>query len=297
MMLSIVKSAVRRFKSKANWRNISNVRYGFEQIGRKFDKVNKACRYDSFQIERMKAEWIIPAHNADDTRVLLYFHGGGYAAGSISTHRAQVSQMVMHSGIKTLLIEYRLAPEHKYPAPIEDAVLAYDWLLSKGYLPERIAFGGDSAGGGLTVATLLYLRDNNKPLPKCAICLSPWLDLTLSGESQVTKEQAEPMLVKEAFPLWVNNYLADADPRSPYASPLFADLQGLPPIYIQVGTDELLLDDSTRFAQKAKEAGVAVTIDIYEGYFHVFQAFFRVLKKAREANKKLAAYLVAQIGV
>ena len=295
-MLSIIKSAVRRFKNKANWRNIANVRYGFEQIGRKYDKVNKACRYDSFQIERMKAEWIIPVKKPDDNRVLLYFHGGGYAAGSISTHRAQVSQMVMHSGIKALLIEYRLAPEHKYPAPIEDAVLAYEWLLSHGYLPERIAFGGDSAGGGLALAALLYLRDQNKPLPKCAICLSPWTDLTLSGESQVTKEKLEPMLVKEAFPLWVGNYLGEADARSPYASPLFAELQGLPPIYIQVGSDELLLDDSVRFAQKAKEAGVALTIDIYEGYFHVFQAFFRILRKAREANKKLAAYLVQQIG-
>jgi monoterpene epsilon-lactone hydrolase len=130
MMLSIVKYAMRRFKKKANWRNIASVRYGFEQIGRKYDKPNKACRYESFQIERMKAEMIVPIHNPDTNRVLLYFHGGGYAAGSISIHRAQVSQMVMYSGIKALLIEYRLAPEHKYPAPIEDAVLAYDWLLA-----------------------------------------------------------------------------------------------------------------------------------------------------------------------
>jgi acetyl esterase/lipase len=296
MMLSIVKSAVRSFKKKAQWQNISNVRYGFEQIGRKYDKINKACRYDSFQIERMKAEWIVPLHKPDTNRVLLYFHGGGYAAGSIITHRAQVAQLVMYSGIKALLIEYRLAPEHKFPAPIDDAILAYEWLLKNNYLPERIAFGGDSAGGGLTVATLLNLRDQGMPLPRCAICLSPWLDLSLSGESQTTKEKAEPMLVKEAFPLWVNNYLGDTDPKSPYASPIFADLHGLPPIYIQVGTDELLLDDSTRFIEKAKAAGSPVTIDIYEGYFHVFQAFFRVLRTAGAANKKLAAFLVQQIG-
>jgi len=296
MMLSIVKYAMRRFKKKANWRDISDVRFGFEQLGRKYYKPNKACRYGSFQIERMKAEWIIPKAKPDTDRVLLYFHGGGYAAGSISTHRAQVSQMVMLSGIKALLIEYRLAPEHKYPAPIDDAVLAYDWLLANNYRPEHIAFGGDSAGGGLTVATLLYLRDQNKPLPKCAICLSPWLDLTLSGESQVTKELAEPMLVKEAFPLWVSNYLGDADPRSPYASPIFTDLHGLPPIYVQVGSEELLLSDSTRFEEKAKSAGSPVTLEIFEGYFHVFQAFFRVLKTAREANRKLAAFLVQQLG-
>jgi acetyl esterase/lipase len=296
MMLSIVKYAMRRFKKKANWRNIADVRYGFEQIGRKYDKVNRACRYESFQIERMKAEWIIPVAKPDTNKVLLYFHGGGYAAGSISTHRAQVSQMVMLSGVKALIIEYRLAPEHKYPAPIEDAVFAYDWLLANNYAPENIAFGGDSAGGGLTVATLLYLRDHNIPLPKCAICLSPWTDLTLSGESQTTKEQLEPMLVKEAFPLWVSNYLGDADPRSPYASPLFGELHGLPPIYIQVGSDELLLSDSTCFAEKAIATGSPVTLEIYEGYFHVFQAFFRILRTAREANKKLAAFLVQQLG-
>ena len=296
MMLSIVKAAMRRFKKKANWRNIADVRYGFEQIGRKYDKVNRACRYESFQIERMKAEWIIPVAKPDTNKVLLYFHGGGYAAGSISTHRAQVSQMVMLSGVKALVIEYRLAPEHKYPAPIEDAVLAYDWLLANNYAPEQIAFGGDSAGGGLTIATLLYLRDHIKPLPKCAICLSPWLDLTLSGESQTTKELLEPMLVKEAFPLWVSNYLGEADAKSTYASPVFAELSGLPPIYIQVGSEELLLSDSTRFEEKAKAAGSPVTLEIYEGYFHVFQAFFRVLSKAREANKKLAAFIVEQLG-
>lgn len=296
MVLSILKRAMRRFKKKANWRDISDVRYGFEQLGRKYDKANIACRYGSFQIERMKAEWIIPKAKPGTDKVLLYFHGGGYAAGSIITHRAQVSQLVMLSGIKALLIEYRLAPEHKYPAPIEDAVLAYDWLLANNYLPEHIAFGGDSAGGGLTVATLLYLRDQGKPLPKCAICLSPWLDLTLSGESQVTKELAEPMLIKEAFPLWISNYLDDADARSLYASPVFAELHGLPPIYVQVGSEELLLDDSVRFMEKAKAAGSTVTLEIFEGYFHVFQAFFRVLKKAREANKKLAAFLVQELG-
>jgi acetyl esterase/lipase len=314
MILSIVKYAIRRFQRKANWRDIDRVRYVFEKITKKYDRKIKKCRYEPFLIDGMKAEWIVPKNltpkppkgfntsttvssSIDTDRVLLYFHGGGYAAGSIATHRSQVSQMVKYSGIKALLIEYRLAPENKFPAPIEDAVKAYDRLLSEGYKPERIAFGGDSAGGGLTVATLLYLRDHSKPLPKCAICLSPWLDLTLSGESQNTKEKLEPLLVKEAFPLWVSNYLGDADPKTPYASPLFADLHGLPPIYIQVGTDELLLDDSVRFAQKAKEAGSPVTIDIYEGYFHVFQAFFIILRTARRANKKLAAFMVEQIGV
>ena len=296
MILSVVKYAIRRFQKNANWRDIQRVRYGFEKIGQKYDRRSKACHYEPFLIDKMKAEWIIPVKVPDTNRVLLYFHGGGYAAGSINTHRSHISQLVKLSGIKALLIDYRLAPEHKYPAPIVDAVRAYEWLWHNNYLPERLAVGGDSAGGGLTVATLLYLRDNGMALPKCAICLSPWLDLTLSGESQTTKEKLEPMLVKEAFPLWVGNYLGDADPKARYASPIFADLHGLPPIYIQVGTDELLLDDSVRFAQKAQEAGQPVTIDLYEGYFHVFQAFFMILRTARRANKKLADFIVAQIG-
>lgn len=296
MMLSVIKYAIRRFKKKADWRDINRVRYGFEKIASKYARPNKACRYEPFTIGNMKAEWIIPTQKPDTNRVLLYFHGGGYAAGSINTHRLHISQLVMYSGIKALLIDYRLAPENKFPAPVEDATLAYEWLLQNNYLPERIAFGGDSAGGGLTVATLLSLRDQNMPLPKCAICMSPWLDLTSSGISQITKEHLEPMLVKEAMPVWAAQYLGDADPRSPYASPLFADLHGLPPIYIQVGTDELLLDDSVRFEQKAKEAGVEVSVDIYLNYFHVFQAFYQVLKTARNANKKLAAFMAQQIG-
>jgi monoterpene epsilon-lactone hydrolase len=295
MILSIVKYAVSRFKKGADWKDISRVRYGFEKIGTRYGKLNKACRYEPFMLENMKAEWIIPVAKPDTDRVLLYLHGGGYAAGSINTHRPHISQLVMLSGIRALMIEYRLAPENKYPAQIEDAVTAYEWLIKNNYSPGHIAFGGDSAGGGLTVATLLYLRDHNKPLPKCAICLSPWLDLTLSGESHASNEKLDVMLIREAFPLWVTNYLGDIDPATPYASPLFADLHGLPPIYIQVGTAEMLHDDSTRFAEKAKEAGVDVSIDIYPGYFHVFQAFFRILKTAREANKKLAAFLMKQL--
>ena len=205
MLLSILKYSIRKFKNKSDWRDITRVRYGFEKIASKYGTHNKACRYEPFMIDHMKAEWIMSIDKPDTNRVLLYFHGGGYAAGSINTHRAHISQLVMYSGIKALMIDYRLAPENKFPAPIDDAVLAYEWLLKNNYLPERIAFGGDSAGGGLTVATLLNLRDQNIPLPKCAICMSPWLDLTQSGESQSTKEQAEPMLIREALPVWAAN--------------------------------------------------------------------------------------------
>lgn len=295
MLLSVVKFLISRFKKKANWRDIQGVRNAFEKVILKYGVPNKACRYESVQIGSMQAEWIIPLANPDDNRVLLYFHGGGFATGSYITHRPHVSQLVMHSKIRALVINYRLAPEDKYPAALDDALMAYQWLLNKQYQPGRIAFGGDSAGGGLVVSTLLYLRDHQVPLPKCAICMSPWLDLTLSGASYADREAEDVMLVREAFPFWVHNYIGEADARSPYISPLFGDLRQLPPVYIQVGTAEMLYDDSLSFAKRAEEAGSPVTLDVFPGYFHVFQAFFRLLSMARRANEKIAAFLAAQL--
>ncbi len=296
ILLWFIKWLIRRVQRQADWRNIARVRGGFEKIGRRFDFRSRKCTYEAFTIDGMKAEWLIPRAAHDSSRVLLYFHGGGYAAGSINTHRPHISQLAHLANVRTLMIDYRLAPENKFPAPIEDAVKAYDYLLAQGYKPEHIAFGGDSAGGGITLGTLLWLRDHQRPLPQCAICLSPWTDLTTSGESFKTKDKEEPMLIAEAMPYWAANYMGDADLRNPYASPLFGDLRGLPPIYIQVGTAELLLDDSLRFAQKAKAEGVDVSIDVYEGFFHVFQAFFMILCTARRANKKLAAFVSSRLG-
>ncbi len=271
-------------------RNIQFARRGFEKIAGKFNRHLKGFSYTDTMVAGIKAEWVLP-DGADASKVLLYFHGGGYATGSINTHRALVSQIAKNAGIKALIIDYRLAPEFKYPAPVEDAVITYKWLLENGYNAYQIAFGGDSAGGGLAVCALLYLRDNHIPLPKCAIALSPWLDHTMSGNSYKTHKDLDPMLVAEAFPIWSKYYMDESDPMSPYASPIFHDLHGLPPVYIQVGEEELLLDDSTRFADKAKAAGVDVTLEIFAKKFHVFNAFWRVLPRAREANKKLGAFL------
>ncbi|MBS1594159.1 MAG: alpha/beta hydrolase [Bacteroidetes bacterium] len=296
ILLWFIKWLIRRVQRQADWRNIARVRGGFEKIGRRFDFRSRKCRYEAFTIDGMQAEWLIPLAPHDDSKALLYFHGGGYAAGSINTHRPHISQVARLANVRTLMINYRLAPENKFPAPIEDAVKAYDYLLAQGYKPEHIAFGGDSAGGGITLGTLLWLRDHQRLLPQCAICLSPWTDLTHTGGSFAANDKIEPMLIAEAMPYWAANYMGDADLRNPYASPLFGDLHGLPPIYIQVGTAELLLDDSLRFAAKAKEAGVDVSIDVYEGFFHVFQAFFMILCTARRANKKLAAFVSSRLG-
>jgi len=292
--LYIVKRLLRRIKNRTDYTNIELARRGLEQMVSRFNTHASGFKYEETVVGDMKAEWITPS-GADETKVMLYFHGGGYATGSINTHRALVSQIAKGAGIKALLINYRLGPENKYPAPIEDAAAAYQWLLQKGYSPSQIAFGGDSAGGGISISALLYLRDKNMPLPKCAIALSPWLDHTMSGDSHSSHKDIDPMLIAEGFPIWSKNYLGDADPKSPYASPIFHDLQGLPPVYIQVGDEEMLLDDSIRFAEKAKSAGIEVVLDIYPKKFHVFNAFWLVLPNAREANKKLGAFLKEQL--
>lgn len=292
--LYFLKKLLRRVKNNANYTDIQKARRGFEYITSRYNKHLPGFKYEPVTIGEMKAEWITPS-DADNTKVLLYFHGGGYATGSPNTHRGLVSQIAKAAGIKALLIDYRLAPEHKYPAPIEDATTAYEYLLGLGYAAHNICFGGDSAGGGVTIGTLCYLRDNNMPLPKSAICISPWLDLTMTSGTFNDHKHIEPMLTPEAFPIWIKNYLGDADPKSPYASPIFHSLKNLPPVYVQVGDEEVLLDDSRNFAAKAKADGSYVLLEIYPKKFHVFQAFYILLPKAREANKKLGEFIKAKL--
>ncbi|MBL0309995.1 MAG: alpha/beta hydrolase [Bacteroidetes bacterium] len=292
--LYILKEILRNFKKKSNYENIPATRLRLEQRLAKFNFALPSFRHESFEINGIEAEWIYPK-SADESKVLLYFHGGGYAACSINTHRSLVSRILKHAGIKGLMINYRLAPEHPYPAAIEDAFTAYQWLLQSGYKPEQIAFGGDSAGGGLAIGALLYIRDNNMTMPKCVLAISPWLDHTFSGLSYHSLKEIDPMLIQEGLPIWSKNYLGDADPRSPYASPIFHNLSGLPPVYVQVGEEEIILDDSTRFADKAKAEGVDVTIEIFPKLFHVFQAFWLVLPAARKANRKLGEFLKSHL--
>jgi monoterpene epsilon-lactone hydrolase len=163
------------------------------------------------------------------------------------------------------------------------------------FLPNQICFGGDSAGGGCVVGTLTYLRDKNRPLPKCAIALSPWLDHTFSGNSFPTHDEIDPMLLADGFPIVRDYYMAGQDPKAPYASPIFHSLKNLPPVYVQVGEHELLLSDSTRFGEKGKEDGSDIRVEIYPKLFHVFNAFWSVLPKAREANRKLGEFIKLQL--
>ena len=205
------------------------------------------ARIEKVSADGVPAEWVA-APGADERRAVLYLHGGGYVIGSINTHRRLAYDISAASGAKVLLIDYRLAPEHPFPAAIDDAAKAWRWLLAQGFEPKRLAVAGDSAGGGLTIATLVNLRDLKLPLPACAVAISPWVDLEGLGGSIESRAEQDPMVQKPGLIWMAGLYLNGASPRTPLAAPLYADLKGLPPVLVQVGTAETLLDDATRIA-------------------------------------------------
>lgn len=241
-------------------------------------------------IEQVPAEWLTPKQVADG-KLLLYLHGGGYVMGGCGTHRQLVSYIGKAAGIRALLPEYRLAPEHPFPAALDDSLAIYRSLLRDGFLPGDIVIGGDSAGGGLAVATLIALRDAGDPLPAAACLLSPWLDLTGSGESMVANADSDPWFEPGHLPLLAEKYCRAEEMANPLVSPVFADLTGLPRLYIQACADEILLSDSTRIAEKGRAAGIEVELDLYTGLWHVFQAFARQVPESREAVVRLGAYM------
>jgi acetyl esterase/lipase len=236
------------------------------------------------------AEWIYDPEAAAD-RVLLYLHGGGYMIGSMRTHRVPLSRLSRAAGVRVLGLEYRLAPENPFPAALEDSVAAYRWLLSEGCDPGKITIGGDSAGGGLTMAVLVALRYLGEPMPAAGICLSPWVDLEGTGESMNTKAEEDPIVQREMLEFMTDLYVGNRDRRAPLAAPLYADLRGLPPLLIQVGTAETLLDDSKRLADRAKAAGVEVDLQIWDDMVHVWHLFAPVLPEGQQAIEDIGEFV------
>ena len=236
------------------------------------------------------AEWVVAAGARDD-RALLYLHGGGYCIGSINTHRTLAADLSRAAGVRVLVIDYRIAPEHPFPAAVDDAVAAYRFLLDAGYDRRRLAIAGDSAGGGLTAATLLALREQDVPLPACAALLSPWLDLSQSGDSMRRCAELDPMVQRDGLQRMADAYLAGKPADTPLASPLFADLRHLPPLLIHVGSAETLLDDSTRFAARAKDAGVDVTLEVWDEMIHVWHIFAGMVPESDQAVARIAEFL------
>jgi acetyl esterase/lipase len=236
------------------------------------------------------AEWTT-SPGADTSRVLLYLHGGGFSVGSIVSHRAMVAETGRAAQARTLAIDYRRTPEHPFPAALDDALKAYQWLLAQGVQPGRIAIGGDSAGGGLTLATMLALRDQGLPLPACAWCISPWVDMEARGGTYATKAAIDPMISKDYILELAAWYLAGTAPSTPLAAPIHADLQGLPPLLIQVGTAETLLDDSIELAGRAGAADVRVTLEIWPHMIHAFPLFHPQLTDGRRAIAAAGAFI------
>jgi acetyl esterase/lipase len=245
---------------------------------------------ETVEMGGIPAEWI-STPSASEGRILFYLHGGGYCLGSLNTHREMVSRIARTGQARALSVEYRLAPEDPHPAALEDSLAAYRGLLADGADPARIVIGGDSAGGGLTLATLVSLRDAGDPLPAAAVCLSPWTDLDATGESMKTKADVDPMIKADDDKKMARHYAGGADLSEPLISPLYAELHGLPPMLIQVGTREVLLDDSTRFADRAREAGVDVTLEPWEDMIHVWQFFAFMLPEGQQAIDRIGEFI------
>lgn len=240
------------------------------------------------------SEWLIP-EGAPEDRALLYLHGGAWFMGSARTHRAFVSRLAYVSATRALSINYRLAPEHPFPAGLDDCVAAYEWLLHSGISPHQIIVAGDSAGGNLTLALLVALRDAGKPLPAGAVALSPATDLANTGESYTTRRRLDPYFANMGPSTIIPDYITDHDPHHPLISPLYADLRGLPPLLIHVGDHEILLDDAVRFGECAAAAGVEVTTVVWPGMFHVFNMFEPWLPEAHRANAEVVGFIKSRL--
>jgi acetyl esterase/lipase len=241
------------------------------------------------------SEWLRAPGAAEDG-ALVYLHGGGYCVGSLVSHKPLASRLGAASGLPVLLVDYRLGPEHVFPAAVEDAVTAVDWVLEQGIAPDRVAVAGDSAGGGLALATLLARRDAGVPVPGAVACISPWTDLTMSTPSMDANTAGDPMLDRERLQVYVDWYLAGADATDPLASPRFADLSGLPPVLIHAADDEVLLDDARLVAEAIEAAGGDVEYRTWPGAFHVFHATAGLTPEADEAVAAIGDFLRARLG-
>lgn len=273
---------------------VDKIRSNFDASMSSF-KVADDITVETVNAGGVPAEFLTPP-GADMDRVVLYVHGGGYVIGSVNTHRHMISELARASNCRALAVDYRLAPEHIHPAAVDDATAAYGWLLDQGISNDKIVVSGDSAGGGLTMATLLALRDAGAPLPAGGAPISPWVDLAGTGESMQSKADLDPMVEKIGLTAMGRIYVGDGDLYAPLAAPLNADLNGLPPLLIQVGEWEVLLDDATRLADKAKAAGVDVTLEVWDEMVHVWHLFYQMLPEGKQAIDRIGEFVKQRTG-
>jgi acetyl esterase/lipase len=242
------------------------------------------------------AEWITPGASADG-EALLYLHGGGYVFGGLDSHRDIACRLAQAAGLRVLLIDYRLAPENPFPGAVEDATTAYRWLLDGGQAAERLVVAGDSAGGGLSVALMVQLKALGLPLPKAAVLMSPWVDLANTGDSLSMHADADAMLSPQAMEKFATHYLNGQDPKDPLASPLYADLSGLPPTQVLVGSEEVLLSDSERLVERIRSAGGSAEIAVWPKMPHVFPILADVIPEGRQAIEDMSGFIRSNLSL
>ena len=268
--------------------------FGFQRLWVRLaalvNRVDGRASTSRIEIEGMSTLRASPARR-DGERTVLYLHGGGYCWGSWGTHASLVTRLAVAGGAVVYAPNYRLAPEHPHPAAIEDALAAYEWLLAQGASPDTLSIAGDSAGGGLALATTVAIRDRGLPLPASIVLISPWTDLRGDSRSMRDKASLDPMLSPSVARSCSAAYRGGREPDDPACSPLFAGHTGLPPMLIHMGTDEILLDDSTRLAERCRQAGVDVTLKVFEGLWHDFQIHAGLLEQADEAIAEIASFL------
>lgn len=278
-----------RRKSRSGGTSYRGVRRALERTADRL-KPAKDVRWSAVDAGGVPGEWV-EAPGARHDRVLLYLHGGGYVSGSPSSHRYLTGELSRHAAARVLALDYRLAPEHPFPAALDDSLAAYTWLLGQGHSARRIAVGGDSAGGGLTVATLLSARERALPQPAAAVCLSPWVDLEGAGETIKTHAHLDPMLTPVGIPVMARHYVGESgDVRHPLVSPIHANLEGLAPMLVQVGAREVLLDDARRLVARTLAAGGRAELEVWDHMIHVWQ-IFGFLPEARRAVVRLGSFL------
>lgn len=299
--MTSLQSSIFRWIMKLRRKEVFDFTTSIDQFRKKCEKganllgkLPEGIEVSPVTIDGIYGEWIVPSQATPD-KVILYTHGGGYVSGSCSDHRAIVARLVKGCEIRTLLFEYRLAPENPFPAALDDSVSAYRWLLAEGISPSNIMIVGESAGGGLCLATLLALRDQDIPLPAAAVAISPWTDLKCTGESYQTKNKVS-LAPLNSWTVFSKYYVGDNDPGLSWISPLYGDLHGLPPIFINAGEDDELIDDSTRFTEKAKAAGVDVKLRVGENMVHCYPFLPSFIPEARQAMDEICAFIKTHIG-
>lgn len=269
--------------------SIAGFREQCEKGATRFGKIPEGITVKAQRIEDINTEWLIP-QGSDPTKVILYVHGGGYVSGSCNDHRGIVAKFAQRTGVTNLLYEYRLAPEHPFPAGLNDSVKVYQWLLDSGFKPDNILVAGESAGGGLCLALLLALKEYNMALPVAAVSISPWTDLTCSSESYRTKNKVS-LAPLNSWIVFSKYYIGDDQAKNPLISPLFGDLKGLPPILLNSGSDDELYDDGEKFYQKAKSAGVDITFRPGYGMVHCYPLLAPMFPEATEAMDEIVAFV------